>query len=178
MAGRHPIPRLWLMTDERQGDALWQALERLPRGAGIVFRHYRLPAAERRALWERVRGVARRRGLRLLAAGAPLAGGRGAHGRRGSGLRSASVHNLRELKAAERAGVDLVFLSPVFATRSHPGAKPLGAARFALIAHQARLPVIALGGMDAGRASRLGGAYGWGGIDAWASDQKRKAVPT
>ena len=47
----HPkrLPRLWMMTDERQGDALWSALERLPRGAGVVFRHYSLPAAARRA---------------------------------------------------------------------------------------------------------------------------------
>jgi thiamine-phosphate pyrophosphorylase len=38
------------MTDERLGDALWTALRRLPRGAGIVFRHYATPPAERRAL--------------------------------------------------------------------------------------------------------------------------------
>jgi hypothetical protein len=63
------LPSLFLMTDERMGDALWRALERLPRGAGVVFRHYRLPPVERRALFERVRAVARRRGLRLLLGG-------------------------------------------------------------------------------------------------------------
>src|SRR5439155_26981070 len=42
MHARHPLPRLWLMTDERQGDGLWAALERMPRGAGVVFRHYSL----------------------------------------------------------------------------------------------------------------------------------------
>ena len=55
------------MTDERQGDALWSALERLPRGAGIVFRHYTLARRERRLLFDRVRRVARRRGLLLVA---------------------------------------------------------------------------------------------------------------
>ena len=167
MPCRHPPPRLWLMTDERQGDGLWQALERLPSGAGIVFRHYALPKAERRKVWEQVRGVAERRGLLLVCAGAPLPGARGAHNRRGSGLRTASAHNLAELRAAEREGAELVFLSPVFETRSHPGARALGPGRFSLIAHQARVPVIALGGMNAARARKLGGAWGWAAIDAW-----------
>ena len=35
MKRRQPLPRVWLMTDERQGDGLWGALERLPRGAGM-----------------------------------------------------------------------------------------------------------------------------------------------
>lgn len=167
MKRRQSVPRLWLMTDERQGDALWNALERLPRGAGVVFRHYSVPAKERRALFERVRQVSARRSLTLLAGGKPLPGADGTHGRRGRGLRSASAHNLREVKAAERSGADLVFLAPVFATRSHPGGKALGPRRFALIAHQSNIPVIALGGMDAGRARGLGGAWGWAGIDAW-----------
>jgi len=156
------------MTDERQGDALWTALEQLPRGSGIVFRHYSLGPAERRALFRKVRGVARARGLTLLVAGRPLPGGDGTHGRPGPGLRSASVHKLRELRAAEQAGVDLVFLSPVHPTRSHPGAPALGPAHFARIAGQAKVPVIALGGMNADKARRLRGAYGWAGIDAWA----------
>src|SRR5687767_13093687 len=98
MPRRQPLPRLWLKTDERQGEHLWAALERLPRGAGVVFRHYSLPPAERRALFDRVRRIARRRRLILLAGGKGLRGD-GVHGGRGGGLRSASAHNLRELKA-------------------------------------------------------------------------------
>jgi thiamine-phosphate pyrophosphorylase len=93
---RRQPPRLWLRTDERQGERLWRALERLPRGGGVVFRHYSLPKPERRALFDRVRTIASRRGLVLVVAGAPLAGADGAHGRRGRGLRTASAHNLRE----------------------------------------------------------------------------------
>jgi thiamine-phosphate pyrophosphorylase len=168
MKRRQPLPRLWLMTDERQGDGLWRALERLPRGSGIVFRHYSLVRAERRRLFEQIRRIAKERRLVLLVAGASMPGGDGTHGRPGRGLRSASAHNLRELRAAERAGADLVFLSPVYPTRSHPGARSLGPRRFALIAHQAKVPVIALGGMNAERARTLGGAHGWAGIDAWS----------
>jgi thiamine-phosphate pyrophosphorylase len=174
MSRRQPLPRLWLMTDERLGDELWDALERLPRHAGIVFRHYHLAPADRRALFLRVRLVARRRTLRLVVAGDQPLAADGRHGGRGLGLRTASAHSLRELKAAERAGADLVFLSPVFATRSHPGAQALGPLRFGLIARHARVPLVALGGMDArrGRALAALNAYGWAGIDAWTEPRK------
>jgi thiamine-phosphate pyrophosphorylase len=175
MSRRQTLPRLWLMTDERLGESLLSAVERLPRGAGIVFRHYSLPAPERRALFNRVKGTARRRRLLLLLAGpdwqARAWGADGSHGRtRGRGLRGAPVHNLREIRAAERAGAALLFLSPLHATRSHPGAKPLGRARFSGLARKTRLPVIALGGMDWEKARALPtlGAYGWAGIDAWS----------
>ncbi|HEY0413324.1 MAG TPA: thiamine phosphate synthase [Allosphingosinicella sp.] len=167
MRRRHPLPRFWLMTDERLGEGLWAALERLPRGGGVVFRHYGLTRPERRALFGRVREACRGRGLILVVAGPPLPGADGVHNRRGAGLRTASAHNLRELRAAERAGADLVFLSPVFRTRSHPDERPLGPRRFALLAHQAKVPVVALGGMGPDRFRTLGGAYGWAGIDAW-----------
>ncbi|MFN3435907.1 MAG: thiamine phosphate synthase, partial [Sphingomonas sp.] len=82
--------------------------------------------------------------------------------------------------AAIRAGADAVFVSPVFATRSHPGSRPLGIARFGLMIRGLQTPVIALGGMNArkARALRPMGIHGWAGIDALAPRQKRKAVPT
>jgi thiamine-phosphate pyrophosphorylase len=180
MQRRQPLPRLWLMSDERQGESLWKAIERLPRGAGIVFRHYTVSAAERRQLFARIRKVARRKGLLLIAAGTALPGADGVHGGRGrGGVRTASAHNPAELRAAERSGAGLAFISPVFPTRSHPQARALGRVRFGLLARQARIPVIALGGMDSSRWRSLKafGAYGFAAIDAWAGDQKRKAVP-
>lgn len=190
MYRRQPLPRLWMMTDERLGDTLFSALESLPRGSGIVFRHYDLGPAERRKLFLRVRRLARAKGLLLMLAGpAQLAdawGAAGSHGlatSRGSRrrlLRSASVHSPAELRAAERAGVDVIVVSPVFETRSHPGARALGPVRFGLMTRLSRIPVVALGGMNARRAQRLSGfaIWGWAGIDAWKDDIrfKRKAV--
>jgi thiamine-phosphate pyrophosphorylase len=174
MTPRHPLPRIWLLTDPRQGDALWPALERLPRGAGVIFRHY--DAAERKALFRRVQGIAKRRRLRLLLAGSVrLASGwradgcYGADRRRPSArapVKAMSAHDRSELVAAGRHGATLVLLSPAFATRSHPGAQPLGRTRFAALARTSPVPAIALGGMDARRARRLP-AYGWAAIDAW-----------
>ena len=172
MPPRQTLPRLWLITDERLGDALMPALARLPRGAGIVFRHYSLAEHDRRALFDDVKSQARRRGLTLLLAGpAELAeawDADGHHGRgAGTGLHSAPAHDLAEIRAAERDGADLVFVSPVFATRSHPERRPLGRARFNFLARRTDLPVIALGGMNAVRVRRLREAYGWAGIGAW-----------
>jgi thiamine-phosphate pyrophosphorylase len=171
MRPRHPLPRLWLMTDERMGESLWEALERLPRGSGVVFRHYGLTLAKRRTLFARVTQVARRRGLLVVRAGPQWLGRgeTGVHGRRGAGLRTWPAHSRREAIAGARAGADLLFVSPVFATRSHPGAEPLGRARLGLLIRGLPVPVIALGGMDAKRAATLRplGSYGWAAIDAW-----------
>ena len=175
MPRRQPLPRLWMMTDERQGDALFAALARLPEGAGIVFRHYSLEPERRRRLFDRVRDVARDKEQMLLLAGsadeASAWGADGSHGRGpGEGWRSAPVHDLEQMRAAEAHGAELLFLSPVFPTRSHPGAVPLGVERFGDLAAQTKLPVIALGGMNAELFAQLDDAYGWAAIDAWSSD--------
>lgn len=175
---RKNIPSLWLVTDERVApDALLASAARLPRGeAGILFRHYRTPPSERRTLFRQMRSIARRRRLALLLAGparhAAAWGADGWHGQGAGGharqlLRSMAVHDVRELEAAERAGADLVFLSPLFATRSHPGGRALGRARFAALAHDAKMPVMALGGIQWRHRSMLSGlgASGWAAID-------------
>src|SRR3546814_8663864 len=71
MRRRHPaLPRLWLMTDERMGDDLLLAIGRLPKGkAGVVLRNYSLAAADRRALFDAARKIARRNRLVLLLGG-------------------------------------------------------------------------------------------------------------
>ncbi|WP_231621617.1 thiamine phosphate synthase [Sphingomonas sp. 37zxx] len=163
------------MTDERMGDALWTALERLPRGSGIVFRHYATPLTQRRALFARVLTVARRRRLVLLrAGGVAMRGEMGVHNPRGRqprrGMKTCAVHNLAEAVAARRAGADAVFVSPVFATRSHPGARGLGVVRLGLLLRSVAGAAVVMGGIDAAAMRRLRGlrVYGWAGIDAWS----------
>lgn len=170
MRARHRLPDLWLFTDERQGDALWTALARLPRGAGVIFRHYR--AADRKGLAAKVRALCRRRGLLFVVAGPPNQArawrADGTHGRHVGAL-TAPAHDVAELVAARRAGVSLAFLSPLRATRSHPGAPALGPLRFALMARRRGIGVAALGGVrpDERRAMGRLGAAGLGAIDGW-----------
>lgn len=171
-------PGLWLMTDERVDEArLLSAIARLPRGrAGIVVRHYATPVRERRALYDKIAVLARRRRLVLMLGGgarnAAAWGADGWHGtdhRRGPKnlLHSAAVHDARELVAARRGRAAMIFVSPLFATRSHPGVAALGRVRFAALAVRATMPVMALGGVSARHRYALVdmGAVGWGGID-------------
>lgn len=190
LIGQRPLPRFWLMTDERLGDQLLACVAALPPGAGIIFRHYATPAAARRALFDRVRRLARRRRQVLLFAGSPQQarawGADGSHGRH-FGAVTAPVHGIAEMRRAEQCGARLLFLSPVFPTRSHPNARVLGRVKFGALCQAARRPVIALGGMTRARARQLAplGIYGWAAIDGWmpangrsaVKGQKRNAVP-
>lgn len=166
------LPALWLISDARNDAALEQALARMPRGSGFIFRHYHLTEGERRARFRALARSARLRGhVVVLAGGASQArqwGADGAYGaaghlQAGAGLlRLVTVHSLRELCGATRA--DAVLLSPLFPTRSHPGGAVLGPLRALLIARNARVPVLALGGMTPARARRLP-LHGWAAID-------------
>ncbi len=95
----------------------------------------------------------------------------GAHGRV-RGCVSTPVHTVRERVAAERRGAQIIFVSPVFATRSHPGSRTLGRVGFGRMARGAPMTVIALGGMNARRATSLRhfNVQGWAAIDSLMPD--------
>jgi thiamine monophosphate synthase len=178
MKARHQSwPRIWLLTDERMGDQLWQAIDRLPgKDAGIVFRHHSHPPETREALARRIADIAKRRGFTLaIARDAKLAVRLGANlVHNPSELPcplpfSRSVHSVKEAEAARTDGATLVFVSPIHPTSSHPGQKPLGKPLALRIAKAAGVPAISLGGMNARNFAglRRDGFYGWAGIDAW-----------
>jgi 8-oxo-dGTP diphosphatase len=62
-------------------------------------------------------------------------------------LVAASCHNATELAYAEKLGLDLVTLSPVAKTASHPNASQMGWHSFAELIKETSMPVYALGGM-------------------------------
>jgi thiamine-phosphate pyrophosphorylase len=82
---------------------------------------------------------------------------------------AARVHDAVELRQVQLAGVPLLFLSPMFATRTHPEWKPFGHMRAAALLRLAKVPVIALGGMTERRFMRIQrlGFCGWAAMDAW-----------
>ncbi|RJY09394.1 thiamine phosphate synthase [Aurantiacibacter aquimixticola] len=175
MTQGHPLPDLWLLSDERNAHRLHIALRSFPVPVGFVYRHYHLPPAERFAEYRRLARIARAEGhLVILSDSAMTAREWGADGiygaplslypRRADLLRIATAHDMREIAQATRIGADAVMLSPVFPTRSHPGAKTLGPQRFLHMAKHAQMPVIALGGMTARRERRLRRVK-WAAID-------------
>ena len=171
---------------DRQPD--WQAaLARAPSVTHLMLRDY--GRADRAALATDMAAVCRRRGVVFSVAGnARLARHVGAAfhcpahllrrlrpGHEPSPADTAAVHDAAEIIAAAQAGFRTVLLSPVFATASHPGARPLGpqrAAQLAGVARQAGLGVLALGGMDAPQMQRLDPAArlfsGYAAISAFA----------
>jgi thiamine-phosphate pyrophosphorylase len=176
MAANQPLwPWQWLMTDERLGDRLWEAVGHLPGGAGIIFRHYRLPDSDRLALGLQVARLAGARNLALGVAGSrQLAERLGAslvHNPDGPGDLpcSMAVHDETEARAANEAGAVLAFVAPIYATKSHRGRPPLGPERAMELAALAGCRAIALGGMDQTRFDALGerGFYGFAGISCW-----------
>ena len=177
MPRSHPLPKIWLMTDERLGDDLLPAIQRLPARSGVIFRHYHLDAAARKSLFGQVRRMCRRRGHVLLLAGDERTAMRwhadGFHQRsqRASRLlHSAPVHDAREIAGVKAARPDLLFLSPIFATNSHPGARPLGPLAFNRLAKLASPShIVALGGMNRRNAQMLSPRliHGWAAIDAF-----------
>ena len=161
MPARQPLPSIWLVSDARNDAGIEAALRRLPRGSGLVFRHYHLPPAARAARLARLARLCRRFGHRLEIAGE-------GYGPPAPHRRLATAHSLREIGRANRTRAEAVVLSPVFPTRSHPGAKTLGPVRFRLLAARALVSVVALGGMTAVRARRLGWPR-WAAIDAFGT---------
>lgn len=81
----------------------------------------------------------------------------------------ASCHDLEEIRIAAALGADLVTLSPVADTPSHPGAATLGWHGFERLVRYAPLPVLALGGVgpDDWSRARAAGAFGVAGIRAF-----------
>ena len=179
------LPPLLLLTDAARLPDPRPALERLPAGSGVIFRHYDIPGRAARA----AEVAARCRALRLkllIAADPGLAVALRADGvhwpeglvpdapgawaptrrARAGWLVTAAAHSETALRRAAAAGADAALLSPVFETQSHPDRTTLGPVRFAAIARRADIPVYALGGVGALTAPRLrgSGAAGLAGI--------------
>ena len=166
MRQHQSLPKIWLISDERNDAGLERALDNLPRGSGFIYRHYHLNQAARWARFEDLkrRGQSRDHML-VLADSAQTAREWGAHGiygaplsltpKRAGLIQLATAHSASEIAQASRKGADAILLSPVFPTASHPGEPVLGAARFRMLAKISPVPIIALGGMEPGKAKAL-----------------------
>jgi thiamine-phosphate pyrophosphorylase len=77
-----------------------------------------------------------------------------------------SVHSVDAAVQAEGQGADYVVFGSVFASPSHPGRAMAGLAALERVAAAVRIPVLAIGGVDAGRveACLAAGAAGFAAI--------------
>lgn len=175
-AGGPPLPALFFFTDPERTPNPEHVVRRLPRGTAVVYRHF--GAADREVVARSLAQLCRTRGLALLIAADPdlalKVRADGVHWpenrlpvRRGDAARlvTAAAHSIESAERAASFGADACILAPVFPTQSTSGHRPLGVFRASQIARAARVPVIALGGVNHRTAFRLVGR-GFAGLAA------------
>ena len=167
------FPPAFFLTDPNRIDDPVVVAERLPRGFGIIYRHFGAP--DRVEIAIQLARVSAGRGLTLLIAADPdLAHAVGADGvhwperlrqsalsSRGTvGLQTTSAHSARSLRQADHQGFDAAFVSAVFPSRSPSAGTPLGLARYRSLVKTVSIPCYGLGGINSSNAlaiARLGG---------------------
>ncbi len=161
------VPNLIFMTDCERVRNPADACSNLPAGSIVICRDYH--HTDRVGLAEELRAVTRERNqFFMVAKDYELAHRVGADGFHmpehqlktppnlaGFSLVSAACHTRRSLKVAERLALDFAMVSPVFATKSHPGAKTLGVHRLKRMLDGVKVPVAALGGVNMQTAGAL-----------------------
>jgi thiamine-phosphate pyrophosphorylase len=176
-----PPPRLWLVSDARNDPVLADAIAKLPPGSALLYRHYHLDPEARAARLRSLLPLIRRRRVQLFIADPQLwrmvRPHPGRHCNRHQRARpvggalptavSASVHIAQEWQHARQIRANILLLSPIFVSRSHPGGRCMSRALARMIIAKSRVPVILLGGMTRTRFAMLKNwrAFGWAAID-------------
>ncbi len=170
-----PDPPLLLVTDRRQSRQPLEAIIAAALGAGcrwISLREKDLPPDEQILLARSFLPLAQANGAKLVmhadAALAARAGADGVHLASGGDPAAAralmgpermvgiSIHTVPEAAAINPAQVDYVLAGPAFETASKPGYGPeIGRKGLAEIAQAARVPVLAIGGVNTARLGEL-----------------------
>jgi thiamine-phosphate pyrophosphorylase len=170
-----PEPPFLLITDRHQARLPLPAIVRAALGAGcrwISLREKDLSDSEQIALARSLLPMIRRSGARLTVHGeAALAnscGADGVHLPAGSDANGArallgpekliglSIHTVTEAEVVDPQAADYAIAGPAFETASKPGYGPeIGRKGLAEIAAAARVPVLAIGGLNTTRAAEV-----------------------
>ncbi|MBE7636095.1 hypothetical protein GUA87_04510 [Sneathiella sp. P13V-1] len=176
------IPHFFYFTDHGRGRAPLEMAELLPQEVGIIFRHYEAP--NRAQIAEEISEICQKRRLFLSIAGDPqLAAEVGAEGvhlpefmiakiplmitKYPNLIISTACHSVSSLRQANQLGADFSFISPLFPTNSHPGARHLPVHAVARELGDLDIPVLGLGGITHNRWRQIQqmGFQGFGAID-------------
>ncbi len=170
-----PDPPLLLVTDRAQARRPLAEVAAAALAAGcrwISLREKDLPEDEQAPLLRMLLPLAHRHGARLMlhgeAALAKLAGADGVHlpsGRDAAAARAllgrqkligVSIHTVTEAEAIDPQAADYAVAGPAFETPSKPGYGPeIGRKGLAEIARASRVPVLAIGGINAARVGEI-----------------------
>ena len=164
--GRQHLPHLIYLTDESHLIDPTAFISRLPRKAGVIFRHYGLP--NRFHLAQKIKQICKDRDLTFIVSGdiklARILNADGLHlpeylavkpnfrfrawKNRPDKILTAAAHSRQAIMKINNLGFDASLVSPVFETKSHQGAKYLGTIGFQSIVSRQALPAFALGGLN------------------------------
>jgi thiamine-phosphate pyrophosphorylase len=170
-----PDPPLLLVTDRHQARAPLAEIVSAALAAGcrwVSVREKDLPADDQIALARMLLPAARRHGARLtvhgeatlakacsadgvhLPAGSDVAASRAMLG--ADKLVGVSIHTITEAEAIDAGTADYAIAGPAYETASKPGYGPeIGRKGLAEIARAARVPLIAIGGINASRVAEV-----------------------
>lgn len=172
---RLPDPPLLLVTDRHQARLPLTEVVKAAVAAGcrwVSVREKDLSSDDQIALVRTLAPIIRRHGARLSVHGdaalAKACGADGVHLSAGSdtvrsrailgaeALIGVSIHTLTEAEAIDLRAVDYAIAGPAYETPSKPGYGPeIGCKGLAEIARAARVPVIAIGGINAARVAEV-----------------------
>lgn len=171
------LPPVFVLTDPERLSANAIAGLDLPRGWGVIYRHF--GDADRVKDARALREVCNRRGLCLLIANDPAlalrVGADGVHwpeaarmrARRWAGrfaLMTMSWHRARPVLSVPR-GIDAALVSTVFKSRSPTAGQAIGAVRARRLALQSQMPVYGLGGVAGGTAEQIASRMGLASVE-------------
>ena len=173
-------------TDRKRCADLSLAIKKLPKNSAVIFREYDLDEAAREKLAQEIIAICRGRNHKILIGkNVALARKLRADGIHFSDndilplavfnrqnwprefIFSFACHNFLSVLKSQQLKVDLLFVSPIFATKSHPNIAPLGLMQLSKIIRASKVPVFALGGVNEKNIHTLErlGAQGFGAIE-------------
>ena len=173
-------------TDRKRCADLILAIRNLPKNSTVIFREYDLEIKEREEMARKIIKICREKNHKILI-GKNLALARklradGVHfsdrdklpvqifNRKNlprEFILSFACHNFLSVLKSHQIKADIIFISPIFTTKSHPNVSPLGLAQLSKIIRMSKIPIFALGGVNKQniRILQKVGAQGFGGVE-------------
>jgi thiamine-phosphate pyrophosphorylase len=178
-------------TNRKRCDDLSLVIKKLPKNSAVIFREYDLESKEREILAQKLFAICQAKNHKfLIGKNLELARKLRADGVHFSDkdllplevfnrqnwpekfIFSFACHNFLSVIKSQQLGADMIFVSPIIASKSHPDVVPLGLRELSRIVRVSKIPVFALGGVGAKNIHLLKklGVAGFGGIGIFCED--------
>jgi len=174
------LPPAFFMTDPGRVPDPAAVAAKLPRGWGVIYRHF--GSADRAQTAKALRQITARRAQSLLIANDPalametkadgvhwpeLSVSQAKYWQGRFAIMTASAHSRRAIMAARLSGVDAAIVSVAFPSNSPSAGSSMGSIKFRTLSRDANMPTYALGGVTAQTAGAIASGSGICGIDGF-----------